>query len=96
MLLMVEKSIRDKTSHAIYQYFKANNKYMKDCYKNKESSFVKYWEVNNLYGWAICQKLPVNFFGWFEDTSLFREDFLYQTRMIKKNMLFREEISRKH
>ena len=42
---MVEKSIRDKTSHAIYQYFKANNKYMKDCYKNKESSFVKYWEV---------------------------------------------------
>ena len=50
MLLMVEKSIRDKTSHAIYQYFKADNKYMKDCYKNKESSFVKYWEVNNLYG----------------------------------------------
>ena len=45
MLLMVEKSIRDKTSHAIYQYFKANNKYMKDCYKNKESSFVKYWAV---------------------------------------------------
>ena len=41
MLLMLEKSIRGKTSHAIYQYFKANNKYMKDCYKNKESSFVK-------------------------------------------------------
>ena len=50
ILLMVEKSIRGKTSHDIYQHFKANNKYMKDYYKNKESSFLKYWEVNNLYG----------------------------------------------
>ena len=50
MLLMVEKDITGGICHSIYRYAKANNKYMKDYDKNKESS---YWDVNNLYGWAI-------------------------------------------
>ena len=62
MLLMVEKGIRGGICHAIHQYAKANNKYMKDYDKNKESSYLKYWDVNNLYGWAMSQKLPVNEF----------------------------------
>ena len=33
-----------------------NNKYMKYYDKNKESSCPKYWDVNNLYSWAISQK----------------------------------------
>ena len=42
MLLMVEKGITGGTCHAIHQYAKANNKYMKDYDKNKESSYLKY------------------------------------------------------
>ena len=34
MLLMVEKGIRGRTCHYIYQQVKANNKYMKDYNKN--------------------------------------------------------------
>ena len=38
MLLMVEKVIRRGICHAIHRYAKANNKYIKDYDKNKESS----------------------------------------------------------
>ena len=67
MLLIVGKGIRGGIYNAIYRYEKANNKYMKDHDKNKELSFLNYWDVNNLYGWAIWQKLPVNNFEWIED-----------------------------
>ena len=60
MLLMVEKGIRGGTRHSIYPYAKANNKYMKGFDKNKESSYLQYWYVNDLYGCAMSQKLPVN------------------------------------
>ena len=51
MLLMVEKGIRGGICHTIHRY--ANNKYMKDYDKNKESLYLKYWDVNNLYGRAM-------------------------------------------
>ena len=49
---------------------------MKYYDKNKESLYLKYWNLNNLYGWAMSQKLPVNKFEWTEDTSQFNEDFI--------------------
>ena len=47
---MIEKGIRWVTCHAIHQYVKAYDKYMKHHDKNKESSYLKYWDVNNSYG----------------------------------------------
>ena len=52
MLLLVEKGITGEICHAIYRYVKANNKYMKNYDKNKKLWYLKYWDVNNLYGWA--------------------------------------------
>ena len=49
---------------------------MKDYDKNKESSYHKYWDVNNLYGCAMSQKLSVNDFKWVEDISEFDNIFL--------------------
>ena len=43
---------------------RANNKYMKNYDKNKESSYIQYLDANNVYGWAMSQKLPVNGFKW--------------------------------
>ena len=50
MLLMVEKGIRGGMCHAINRYVKANIKYMKDYNKNNELSYLKSWDVDNLYG----------------------------------------------
>ena len=66
MLLIVEKGIRGGICHAIHRYTKANNKYMKDYDKTKDSSYLKSWDVNNLYRWAMPQKLPINGFKWVE------------------------------
>ena len=33
-------------------------------------------EFNNLYGWVMTQKRPLNKFEWIEDTSQFNEDFI--------------------
>ena len=75
MLLMVGKGIRIRGAicQAIQRYAKANNKYMKGYDKSKESSDLKYWDINNLYGWAMSQKLPVNNVEWVEDISRFNE-----------------------
>ena len=75
MLLMVEKVIRGGICLSIYRHTKANNKYMKDYDKNKELSYIQYWDVNNLHGWVMSQRLPENNFQWIKDTFQFNEDF---------------------
>ena len=73
---MADKGIRRGICHSIYRYAKANNKYMKDCDKNKELSYLKYWDVNDLYGWTMSQKFQINNFEWINDASQFNEDFI--------------------
>ena len=49
---------------------------MKDCDKNKESSYLKYWDANNLYGWTMYQKFLVNNLKWVRDISKFDKSFI--------------------
>ena len=76
MLLMVEEGIRGGIYHSIHRYAKANNKYRKNYDKNKESPYIQYLDANNLYGWAMSQKLPVNGFNWVKNTSKIDEKFI--------------------
>ena len=76
MLIMFEEGTRGGMCQATYRYAKANNKYMKNYDKNKESSFLIYDDANNLYGFAMCKKLPVSDFKWVDDLSIFTEDFI--------------------
>ena len=76
MLMMFEEGTRGGMCQASYRYAKANNKYMKNYDKNKESSFLIYDDANNLYGWSMCKKLPADDFKWVDDLSIFTEDFI--------------------
>ena len=70
------KGLRGGTCHPICQYAKPNNKYMKDYDKNKDSSYLQYWDVNNLYCGAMPKMLPVKKFVWVKDISKFYESFI--------------------
>ena len=74
ILLMIEARIRGGMCQSIHRYAKANNKYMKNYDKIIESPYLMYLDANNLYGWAMSQKLPVNGFKWENDLSRFNED----------------------
>ena len=43
--------------------------YMKTYDKQKELSYFKYWNVNNLYGWPMSKKLPLGHFKCAKETS---------------------------
>ena len=76
MLLMVEEGIRGGICQAIHGHTKVNNKYMKNYDKNITSSYLAYLDANNLYGWAMSQKLPVNGFKLVEKLSRFNGRFI--------------------
>ena len=48
---------------------------MKGFNNNEESSYIQYLDANNLYGWAMSKKLPVNGFKWLDSNEI-NEDFI--------------------
>ena len=76
MLLMVEEGIRGGICHSIHRHARANNKYMENYDENKKSSYIQYLDMNNSYGWAMSQKLPVNGFKWVNDVTEINEEFI--------------------
>ena len=73
---MVEEGIRGGICHSIHRLARANNKYMKNYDENKESSYIQYLDANNLYGWTMSQKLPVNGFKWINDVTEIDKKFI--------------------
>ena len=60
---------------ATHSYAKENNKYMNNYDKNIESSYIEFLDANNLYEWAMSQKLPIDGFKWVKMSPSFIETF---------------------
>ena len=69
--LFIEKGLRGGISYIAKRYAKANNKYMNDYDPKKQSTFISYLDMNNLYGWAMSEYLPYGRFKWLKNIDKF-------------------------
>ena len=70
MHLMIEKGIRGGFSAIVHRFAEANNPLMSTYDEKKPTSYISYLDANNLYGWAMSQKLPIDNFKWVRLTNL--------------------------
>lgn len=61
-ILFIEKGIRGGISQISNRYARANNLYVEGCDPSKETSFLAYYVINNLYGLSLSDILPVGLF----------------------------------
>ena len=62
---MIEHGLRGGMTQCSFKKVEANNKYMNEDYdESKPSSYISFLDANNLYGLAMCKKLPYDDFKW--------------------------------
>ena len=72
MLLFVERGIRGGLSQCSHRYARANNKYLPTSMydASQPSTYLMYFDVNNLYGWAMSQAMPRCGFRWLDEAAV--------------------------
>ncbi len=72
MHLMISKAIRGGLTNTICRYREANTTAIPESFDhNKPPSSLLYIDCNNLYGYAMSQKLPKSNFKWYRHTERF-------------------------
>ena len=67
--LFIEKGLRKGISYIAKRYAKGNNKYINDYDPKKQSTFITYLDMNNLYGWAMNEYFPYKEFNWLKNVD---------------------------
>lgn len=82
----------------------ANNKYMKNYNKDKESKYLMYFDVTNLYGHSMCQYLPYGGFEWVNDGEILKYmgniDLMFKNEeigyILEVDLVYPTELKNKH
>ena len=69
--MFIEKGLRGGISYIAKRHAKANNKYTENYDPKKPSTFTTYLDMNNLYGWAMCEYLCYGEFNWLKNVDKF-------------------------
>ena len=69
--LFIEKGLRGGISYIAKRYAKTNYKYINDYHPKKPSTFISYFDMNNLYGWAMSEYVPYEGFKWLKNVDKF-------------------------
>ena len=72
--LFIEKGLRRGVSYIAKRYAEGNNKYSENYDLKKLSTFITYLDMNNLYGWAMCEYLPYGEFEWLKNVDRYNVD----------------------
>lgn len=64
MHLIIEQGLRGGISMISTKYVKANNPYLNHFKPSEPTTYIIYWDANNLYGHALSQPLPERNFQW--------------------------------
>jgi hypothetical protein len=77
MHIFIESAIRGGISTITHRHARANNPYMKpeDYDPSTPNSYILYLDANNLYGWAMSQRLPVRNFKFLTAQEIAEIDF---------------------
>ncbi|XP_071652904.1 uncharacterized protein [Temnothorax longispinosus] len=67
MVLFVERGIRGGLSQCSLRYVRANNRHVPTYDSSQPTTYLMYYDVNNLYGWAMSELLPYANFRWLDD-----------------------------
>ena len=90
--LMFEKGIRGGITHISKRYAEANNKYTKDYNPDKPSSFISYLDANNLYGWAMSQRLPTHGFKRMKNFTVDKVKEILNQRVTNSGYIFEVDL----
>ena len=75
MVVMVEKGIRGALTQVVKKHAVANHKYLPNYDSLKKSVFLQNLDANNLYGYAMNEKLPLDGYEW-DNIDKFTSDFV--------------------
>ena len=102
MVLMTEKGIRGGLTQVIRKHGIGNNKCLPDYDSGKKSTYLQYLDANNLYGYAMNKKLPLNGHKWV-DTAIFTDKFIKNYNdnsdegyLLEVDIVYRKELHSVH